>query len=52
MEPLSEQERIEVGRRDILQTPLQPLKDNLEATSYEMIERDSIKYIQVYATLC
>ncbi|XP_010526290.1 PREDICTED: protein arginine N-methyltransferase 1.5 [Tarenaya hassleriana] len=46
MEPLPEQERIELGYRDFLQSPLQPLMDNLEAQTYETFERDSIKYIQ------
>ncbi|CAH2061266.1 unnamed protein product [Thlaspi arvense] len=46
MEPLSEQERIDFRHRDCLCTPLQPLRDNLEAHSYEMIERDSVKYTQ------
>ncbi|RID50766.1 hypothetical protein BRARA_H01473, partial [Brassica rapa] len=46
MEPLPEQERIELGYRDFLQAPLQPLMDNLEAQTYETFERDSIKYIQ------
>nr|VDD40740.1 unnamed protein product [Brassica oleracea] len=47
MEPLPEQERIELGYRDFLQAPLQPLMDNLEAQTYETFERDSTKYIQV-----
>jgi protein arginine N-methyltransferase 5 len=46
MESLSEQERIELGYRDFLQAPLQPLMDNLEAQTYETFERDSVKYIQ------
>ncbi|EOA26669.1 hypothetical protein CARUB_v10022745mg, partial [Capsella rubella] len=46
MEPLSEQERRRVIIRDQLHTPLQPLKDNLEAQIYESLERDSVKYIQ------
>ncbi|XVF48118.1 hypothetical protein PTKIN_Ptkin03bG0165400 [Pterospermum kingtungense] len=46
MEPLSEQERIELGYRDFLQAPLQPLMDNLEAQTYETFEKDSVKYIQ------
>ncbi|CAH8263350.1 unnamed protein product [Arabidopsis lyrata] len=46
MEPLSEQERKEVIHRDRFHTPLQPLKYNLEAHSYEGIERDTVKYIQ------
>ncbi|XP_039018708.1 protein arginine N-methyltransferase 1.5-like isoform X1 [Hibiscus syriacus] len=46
MEPLSEQERIELGYRDFLQAPLQPLMDNLEAQTYETFEKDSVKYLQ------
>ncbi|KAG2249737.1 hypothetical protein Bca52824_089365 [Brassica carinata] len=36
----------DLGYRDFLQAPLQPLMDNLEAQTYETFERDSIKYIQ------
>ncbi|XP_071730514.1 protein arginine N-methyltransferase 1.5-like [Rutidosis leptorrhynchoides] len=46
MEPLSEQEQFEIGYRDFLQSPLQPLMDNLEAQTYETFEKDSVKYIQ------
>ncbi|KAL0739266.1 hypothetical protein Bca4012_015476 [Brassica carinata] len=46
MEPLPEQERIELGYRDFLQAPLQPLMDNLEAQTYETFERDTVKYLQ------
>ncbi|XP_076936425.1 protein arginine N-methyltransferase 1.5-like isoform X3 [Bidens hawaiensis] len=46
MEPLTEQERFELGYRDYLQSPLQPLMDNLEAQTYETFEKDSVKYIQ------
>lgn len=46
MEPLSEQERIELGYRDFLQAPLQPLMDNLEAQTYETFEKDTVKYLQ------
>jgi protein arginine N-methyltransferase 5 len=34
----------EVGYRDFLQSPLQPLADNLESSTYEVFERDSTKY--------
>ncbi|XP_013623469.1 PREDICTED: protein arginine N-methyltransferase 1.5-like [Brassica oleracea var. oleracea] len=37
---------LQLGYRDFLQAPLQPLMDNLEAQTYETFERDSIKYIQ------
>ncbi|XP_057434586.1 protein arginine N-methyltransferase 1.5 [Lotus japonicus] len=46
MEPLPEQERFELGYRDFLQSPLQPLMDNLEAQTYETFEKDAVKYIQ------
>lgn len=32
--------------RDRLQSPLQPLMDNLESQTYETFERDQIKYVQ------
>lgn len=34
----------EVQYRNYLQSPLQPLADNLEAATYETFENDSIKY--------
>ncbi|KAK9097651.1 hypothetical protein Syun_024696 [Stephania yunnanensis] len=46
MDPLSEQERFEIGYRDFLQAPLQPLMDNLEAQTYETFEKDTMKYSQ------
>lgn len=46
MEPLPEQERFEIGYRDFLQSPLQPLMDNLEAQTYETFEKDTVKYSQ------
>ncbi|KAI9192121.1 hypothetical protein LWI28_018529 [Acer negundo] len=46
MDPLPEQERFEHGYRDFLQSPLQPLMDNLEAQTYETFEKDCVKYIQ------
>lgn len=30
--------------RDVLQVPLQPLKDNLQSGTYEVFERDPVKY--------
>ncbi|XWS70630.1 hypothetical protein CRYUN_Cryun03dG0063200 [Craigia yunnanensis] len=52
MEPLSEQERIELGYRDFLQAPLQPLMDHLEAQTYETFEKDSVKYMQYQRAIC
>ncbi|KAI3877528.1 hypothetical protein MKX03_030638, partial [Papaver bracteatum] len=46
MDPLPEQERVELSYRDFLQSPLQPLMDNLEAQTYETFERDTMKYSQ------
>ncbi|KAI5061937.1 hypothetical protein GOP47_0022476 [Adiantum capillus-veneris] len=44
--PISDQERFEMGYRDFLQAPLQPLMENLEAQTYETFEKDTTKYIQ------
>ncbi|XP_047327783.1 protein arginine N-methyltransferase 1.5 [Impatiens glandulifera] len=46
MDPIPEQERFELGYRDFLQSPLQPLMDNLEAQTYETFEKDTVKYTQ------
>ncbi|XP_020245185.1 protein arginine N-methyltransferase 5 isoform X2 [Asparagus officinalis] len=46
MDPLPEQECFELGYRDFLQSPLQPLMDNLEAQTYETFEKDTMKYTQ------
>ncbi|KAL6544219.1 Protein arginine N-methyltransferase 5 [Orobanche gracilis] len=46
MDPLPQQERFEFGYRDYLQSPLQPLMDNLEAQTYETFEKDTVKYSQ------
>lgn len=52
MDPLPEQERFELGYRDYLQSPLQPLMDNLEAQTYETFEKDTVKYIQYQRAIC
>ncbi|CAN6540197.1 unnamed protein product [Malus baccata var. baccata] len=52
MDPLPEQERLEIGYRDYLQSPLQPLMDNLEAQTYETFEKDTMKYIQYQRAIC
>lgn len=52
MDPLPEQERFELGYRDFLQSPLQPLMDNLEAQTYETFEKDTVKYIQYQRAIC
>uniref|UniRef100_A0A0D9YM38 Protein arginine N-methyltransferase n=1 Tax=Oryza glumipatula TaxID=40148 RepID=A0A0D9YM38_9ORYZ len=37
---------IQINYRDFLQSPLQPLMDNLEAQTYETFEKDTVKYTQ------
>lgn len=34
------------GYEDYLQVPLQPLSDNLESNTYEVFEKDPIKYTE------
>jgi hypothetical protein len=41
---LDQDEMIEVNFRNYIQSPLQPLADNLESATYETFENDSIKY--------
>ncbi|EIE25124.1 protein arginine N-methyltransferase 5 [Coccomyxa subellipsoidea C-169] len=45
------QEQLEVGYRDYLQAPLQPLQDNLEMQTYETFEKDLMKYTQYEAAV-
>ncbi|XP_054788673.1 protein arginine N-methyltransferase 1.5 isoform X2 [Prosopis cineraria] len=52
MDPIPEQERFELGYRDFLQAPLQPLMDNLEAQTYETFEKDTVKYSQYQRAIC
>lgn len=42
----TEQEAFEAPYRDYLQVPLQPLMDNLESQTYEVFEKDPVKYRQ------
>jgi len=44
IEPLNEVEAAEFEYRDYLQSPLQPLQDHLESATYEVFERDKMKY--------
>ena len=44
LEPLTEVEAAEYEYRDYLQSPLQPLQDHLESATYEVFERDKMKY--------
>lgn len=37
-------ERFARGYEDYLQCPLQPLMDNLESQTYEIFEKDPVKY--------
>ena len=41
----NEQDSLETPYRDLLQSPLQPLQDNLESQTYETFERDDTKYV-------
>ncbi|KAJ3337070.1 hypothetical protein HDU93_001693 [Gonapodya sp. JEL0774] len=43
---LDDAERFAKGYRDHLQAPLQPLMDNLESSTYEVFEKDPVKYEQ------
>ncbi|OJD37918.1 protein methyltransferase [Diplodia corticola] len=42
--PKSQIERFGSGYQDFLQSPLQPLTDNLESITYEVFEKDPVKY--------
>lgn len=44
--PLNVFEKVGQGYQDYLQSPLQPLADNLESITYEVFERDPVKYDQ------
>ena len=39
-------DKFEAGYQDYLQAPLQPLTDNLESVTYEVFEKDPVKYDQ------
>lgn len=41
---LSPEDQLEAPYRDYLQSPLQPLQDNLESATYEVFEKDHVKY--------
>ena len=45
-EPLTATEQFSSGYQDYLQSPLQPLADNLESVTYEVFEKDPVKYDQ------
>lgn len=42
--PRTNLDRLGAGYQDYLQAPLQPLTDNLESITYEVFEKDPIKY--------
>ncbi len=42
--PLSDLDQFEKPYWDYLQTPLQPLMDNLESATYDVFEKDPVKY--------
>ncbi|PIK35137.1 hypothetical protein BSL78_28040 [Apostichopus japonicus] len=44
--PLSGVDAFAKGYEDYLQCPLQPLSDNLESQTYEIFEKDPVKYTQ------
>ncbi|KTW28827.1 hypothetical protein T552_01456 [Pneumocystis carinii B80] len=44
--PITAIERFANGYQDYLQIPLQPLADNLESITYEVFEKDHVKYDQ------
>ncbi|GCB84019.1 hypothetical protein scyTo_0024672, partial [Scyliorhinus torazame] len=44
--PPNSYEAFAKGYEDYLQCPLQPLMDNLESQTYEIFEKDHIKYSQ------
>lgn len=39
------------GYEDFLQCPLQPLMDNLESHTYEVFEKDPVKYSEYQAAM-
>lgn len=45
LEDLDSVEKFAKGYEDYLQAPLQPLMDNLESQTYEVFEKDPVKYI-------
>ncbi|CAM9219043.1 unnamed protein product [Chrysoparadoxa australica] len=51
MPALTEAEKFEGPYADFLQSPLQPLMDNLESQTYEAFEKDPVKYAQYEAAI-
>ena len=50
--PRTEVERYGSGYQDYLQVPLQPLTDNLESMTYEVFEKDPVKYDLYEQAIC
>ena len=48
---LSDGEKFTFSYKDTLQSPLQPLMDNLESQTYETFERDPVKYERYEAAI-
>ena len=44
-------QRFGAGYQDYLQSPLQPLRDNLESITYEVFEKDPVKYDLYYQAI-
>ena len=44
--PPTQQDEWERPYLDYLQAPLQPLQDNLENATYQVFEKDPVKYVQ------
>ena len=50
--PRPPMERFGQGYQDYLQSPLQPLTDNLESITYEVFEKDPVKYEWYERAIC
>eukprot|EP01133_Synstelium_polycarpum_P019348 gene19348-23166_t len=49
---MGDSEAFEQPYLDLLQAPLQPLMDNLESQTYEVFEKDPVKYLQYKNAIC
>ncbi|CAK8676161.1 unnamed protein product [Clavelina lepadiformis] len=50
--PPDQYEIFSKGYEDYLQSPLQPLMDNLESATYEVFEKDPVKYVKYREAIC
>lgn len=41
-----------LGYEDFLQVPLQPLMDNLDSGTYDVFEKDPVKYTEYQRAIC